>query len=40
MDRLDTYKLRGVTLAIDIEGNRITILAAASDCEFEEGVQR
>ena len=27
MDILDTYKLRDVTLAIDIEGNRITIVA-------------
>lgn len=27
MDRLDTYKLRDVTLAIDVEGNRITIVA-------------
>ena len=27
MDRLDTYKLRNVTLAIDIEGNMITIVA-------------
>lgn len=27
MDQLDTYKLRDVTLAIDIDGNMITIVA-------------
>lgn len=27
MDRLDTYKLRNVTLAIDIDGDMITIVA-------------
>ena len=27
MDRLDTFKLRDVTLAIDIDGNLITIVA-------------
>ena len=27
MDRLDTYKLRGVTLAIEIDDNVITIVA-------------
>lgn len=27
MDRLDAYKLRDVTLAIDIDGNMITIFA-------------
>lgn len=27
MDQLDTYKLRNVTLAIDIDGNMITIVA-------------
>lgn len=27
MDRLDTHKLRNVTLAIDIDGNMITIVA-------------
>lgn len=27
MDRLDTYKLHDVTLVIDIEGDRITIVA-------------
>lgn len=27
IDQLDTYKLRDVTLAIDIDGNMITIVA-------------
>ena len=29
MDQLDIYKLRNVTLAIDIENNLITIVASA-----------